>query len=735
MKPATHTLQDLFGAPVRYIVPLYQRPYVWKQDSHWRPLWEDVADLVERYADPATGAPSHFMGAVVLDQEETTPGEATVRLVIDGQQRLTTLQLLLSAAAEEADRASAERDGRLLRRLTHNDPDLTAGDARFKVWPTNANQAAFRAVMIADGGDVGVDDPSNSIHEAHAYFRKAIRDWSTDGAPDAPELVGRFGTLRIALTDLLYVVSINLERGDNPQVIFETLNARGTPLLAMDLVKNAVFYRAFQAGAPTEELHANTWHPELGRAYWRDERRQGRLNRPRAELFLMHWLTMKLGRPVSATQLFSEFRSEILAKTPTHEIGRLVRELCHDAAVMRSFDDQAAGSVEQQFFAHLAVLDTTTVLPVVLLLFRSSEVPADRRSRALRAIESWLVRRMLAGLTAKNYNKIGVDLLRAATDDLGHADERIIAELASSGADTQLWPGDREMARILVTRRLYGWIARPRVVMVLAAVEIARRRASVKTESLLALPAKLTIEHVMPQKWRENWSITADDPARELELAGARDAALHQLGNLTLTTGPLNSSLSNAAWSSKRTGIRDHSLLLLNSELSTVPEWDLDAINRRGFSLASEICRIWPSAAEFGVPEEAEPARSLEAILAGEAAAVGPRPSRRAQIGRGSLRALLSAGYLEVGETLHAARRSATEIAIVLEDGRVGCGEEIFDTLSPAAARVSGRWGVNGWTFWRVRRGAEFVSLAELRDRLAAPAAAADADTTSDACV
>jgi hypothetical protein len=157
------------------------------------------------------------MGAVVLDQEDTTPGEATIRLVIDGQQRLTTLQILLSAAAEEADSAGTHRDGRLLRRLTHNDPDLTIGDARLKVWPTNANQGAFRAVMVADRGDVGADDPSNSIHEAHAYFREAIRDWSSDGAPDDLELASRFERLRIALTDLLYVVSINLERGATPR--------------------------------------------------------------------------------------------------------------------------------------------------------------------------------------------------------------------------------------------------------------------------------------------------------------------------------------------------------------------------------------------------------------------------------------------------------------------------------------------------------------------------------------
>ena len=106
MKPATNTLAELFGADVRYVVPLYQRPYVWKQDTHWRPLWQDVVDVVQRQADPALGAPSHFLGAVVLDHQQTNPGEATKRLVIDGQQRLTTLQLLLSAVAAEADNPS-----------------------------------------------------------------------------------------------------------------------------------------------------------------------------------------------------------------------------------------------------------------------------------------------------------------------------------------------------------------------------------------------------------------------------------------------------------------------------------------------------------------------------------------------------------------------------------------------------------------------------------------------------
>ena len=107
-------------------------------------------------------------------------------------------------------------------------------------------------------------------------------------------------------------MSITLEPDDNAQVIFETLNARGTPLLALDLVKNAVFQQAARQQADTDTLYEQVWQPQLDDEYWRKERRQGRLNRPRAELFLMHWLTMRLERLIPATELFATFRQSVL---------------------------------------------------------------------------------------------------------------------------------------------------------------------------------------------------------------------------------------------------------------------------------------------------------------------------------------------------------------------------------------------------------------------------------------
>lgn len=711
MKPATHTLNDLFGADVRYVVPLYQRPYVWKRDTHWRPLWEDVVDVIERQEDPAFNAPSHFLGAVVLDQEETTPGEATRRLVIDGQQRLTTLQLLLSAAAKEADHAGAAREARLLRALTLNNADLTSGDGRFKVWPTNANQNAFRAVMGADGARVGPDDPDNTIHEAHEFFRQAIRAWSYSDHPDEQQVTQRFDALRIALSSLLMVVSINLEAGDNAQVIFETLNARGTPLLAMDLVKNALFYRAAQAGLDTDALHDGVWQPELGDPYWRKERRQGRLKRPRAELFLMHWLAMKLGRFVLATELFSEFRAHVLDKTEPESIGDLIKELCADAAVLRSFDEQQPGSPEAGFFATLEALDTTTVLPVALFLFRTPTVTLDERRRALGAIESWLVRRMLVGLTSKNYNKTVGDLLVAAQKRPEAVDTRIIDELAASTLATQDWPTDKSVTQVLVTRGLYGSVAQGRLVMVLSAIEAQRRRVSAKTESVFTLPPKLTLEHLLPQKWREHWPVDGELDGAPEDLEIARDAALHRLGNLTLTSGPLNSALSNSAWPVKGPALREHSLLLLNAEVSALPTWDVDDINRRGFQLAQEVCSIWPSPAAFGAGE-AEGDFTLEKILADAAAAAAVPGATNGGI---PLAILVAAGFLDEGETLTAVRRGVTATAVVLGDGRLECGDTVFDSPSGAARYCAGTGAENGWTFWLAERDGERLTLKDIR--------------------
>jgi uncharacterized protein DUF262/uncharacterized protein DUF1524 len=594
---------QLFELAVRYLVPLYQRPYVWKEEDQWEPLWGDVVTLLEHQIEGDGQQYSHFMGAIVLDQITQAPGKIPIYTVIDGQQRLTTLQIVLAAASNVAAEFGGERDAEIMRDLVRNDPKRATGEETFKVWPTNANRLAFQAVM-ADGGppEGHEDDPNNRIDEAYAFFHDRVKEWASEADEELRQ--DRLELLRITICELLKVVSITLEADDNAQVIFETLNARGTPLLALDLVKNAVFLEADRRGLQTDSLYEQVWKPEFDvperDEYWRQERRQGRLFRPVAELFLMHWLTMKLRRLIPATELFSIFRGQVLSATPPPEIGDLIPEICRDAGTMRSFDDLESGSVEAMFFDRLQILDITTVLPLMLFLFREPAISPERRRRSLQVVESWLVRRMIMGLSTKNYSQqipVMIGRVAAAAD---RADEVILEELRTGIGKASVWPTDDELRAQLLTRGMYGYIGQARIAMVLSAVETSLYTSKVEA---LQIPKGLSIEHVLPQDWEEHWPLPSGLSADELLAAEeARTARIHRLGNLTITSLPLNSAMQNAAWLVKQKQLNKGSKLLINQWLiDEFPDrFEESSIDRRGEWLADRIISSWPGPDAWG---------------------------------------------------------------------------------------------------------------------------------------
>lgn len=266
MEALVRSVQEIFSGQHRYVVPPYQRPYVWTEELQWEPFWEDV----ERITDSRLAGEDqrHFLGAVVIRREKTPVGGVTEWSVIDGQQRLTTLQLLMSALAAAAADADLDLERRRLEQLLKHPEHDAIGDERFKFWPTSVNQAAFRDVLETAGlgSSVVLDDPENTIHEAWTFFRKKSEAYARAEGADAAEIVQRFAALRESVAGLLQIVTISLNKEDPAQLIFETLNARGTPLLAMDLVKNALFDRAANAGASVTDVHDKYWQPQLGDA-------------------------------------------------------------------------------------------------------------------------------------------------------------------------------------------------------------------------------------------------------------------------------------------------------------------------------------------------------------------------------------------------------------------------------------------------------------------------------------
>lgn len=239
MDTQVRTPQDIFVQPQRLLVPMFQRPYVWNEELQWDPLWKDLERVASRrLASPNTAHPAHFLGAVVLQQLSNPTSDLQQRTVIDGQQRLTTLQLMLDALhAEIANVGAAMPAARLEPLIANGEAFRRQEEDRFKVWPTNRDREAFNEVMAAASpiDYQKLKHRSSRMVKAHQFFALQCREWLNQDGPERAAV--RAEALERSARELLQVVVIDLTAAENAQEIFETLNARGAVLTAADLNK------------------------------------------------------------------------------------------------------------------------------------------------------------------------------------------------------------------------------------------------------------------------------------------------------------------------------------------------------------------------------------------------------------------------------------------------------------------------------------------------------------------
>jgi hypothetical protein len=608
------TPRDLFDGKVCYEIPPFQRPYVWTEEDQWQPLWDDIARVAERVLevddDPkvAKMLTGHFLGAVVLKQLPSAAGDPHRSSVIDGQQRLTTLQLLLDAAQLVMEESEFDDVAESLQELVLNDSKRFRTTAkRFKLWPSRIDRAAFEAVM--DNEQIVSSELTDTrIAQAHGFFREAIAEWAeVTGDPD--KALARLTALAKVLQQHLQIVAIDLSGGDDDQLIFETLNDRGTPLLAADLIKNYVFQRCDDLGADVDQWSDSYWR-DFDDDWWRDQVSQGRLYRSRIDLFLQYWLTMRIKDEIPTDAVFGRFRvyaDEQLASVTDAE--KFLAGLRRDADSFREFAQFDPRSARGSFHSRVVeALELGAFIPLLLWLI-SEEHPTSeqQRDKALLAVESWAVRRTLLRRTMKDVNKLVVSLLKEldqhAGAQVGDAAEEY---LRSQTADARAWPTDEELASELPSIKAYGNIKQQRLRAILSAIEL---RLRTDRHEEVSLPTKLDIEHVMPQGWRSYWN---DGTAADHEAALARDHLLSTLGNLTLVTQKLNVALSNRPWTDqaaelvaptgkdaglgKRSLLNRFSVLLLNKDIveGHEAEWTEDDIKKRSAHLAKLIVEVWP---------------------------------------------------------------------------------------------------------------------------------------------
>jgi hypothetical protein len=614
------SLLAVFDAKQRLEVPLFQRQYVWSEEQQWLPLWEDIERKFTEALEGRKDAPNHFLGAMVLDQKQTPTGHVVIRQVIDGQQRLTTLQLFLSAyrdfcKSQACEALAAECDKFLFNTGMMADPNVD----KFKVWPTQLDRLQFSDVISAGSRDEVLKrhplrrkpyarkpEPRPRMIEAYLFFYDCLKRFFRGEEGEPPlgaehPIVNRVDECFQTLRNGLMVVVIDLQKDDDPQVIFETLNARGEPLLPADLLRNYIFFRVGRDKLDTETMYKKYWSG-FDDEFWREEVKQGRLNRPRSDLFMQHFLASRQGQDIPIKHLYVEYRHWVETAHPFPNVGEELATLARQGAHFRSIVAPQDGDVIFGLCKFLDAFDIRTAYPLLLALMDADVEDTEWRSIS-EILESYLLRRAVCNLGTKNYNRIFLSLTRNLRKG-GFSASQLKEVLLSQSGDSGVWPDDAAFREAWLHKPLYGPLNSPKLIHLFG--RLNQTFMSTKSENL-AFSQQPTVEHVMPQGWLTNWPLPDGSKGLDfLELYNAsendpravatrkRENAVQTLGNLTILSSGLNSAQSNLSWKQKGPELVKHSLLPLNQSLLELTVWDEVAIQKRGTDLFERACQIWP---------------------------------------------------------------------------------------------------------------------------------------------
>ena len=632
MQANPRTLDELFNSQLRYVVPMFQRLYVWKGSTQWAPLWEDVAEKALRLIRGKKSNP-HYLGALIIEGvKPSSPREVKRFLVIDGQQRLTTLQLLFCAYRDIARKNGWKTLDRTVTRYLENaDADVMEKpeEEQYKLWPTILNRDAFRSIVSA-GSPEEVSkrhplvylprkrkpEPRSNLAEAYLYFSKTISAWIEANAKAFSKTAEDTAFLLLqSLQQDFCVVEISLSDGDDSQEIFYSLNSQGQPLTQSDLLRSLIFMRAEKEQIDRDEIFAEYWS-KFETDFWSADVKRGGRTYSRLDLGLRYFLMAKTGQMVDARRVNEEYRRWISAVPPKYptvkeELADFSR---HGAAYHRYESANPFDLPGTDLRRVLVDFDVSTALPLVMFLELEAGLDDGQIADCLAAVESFIARRVFTGEETKEHNKLFVDVIGSLHGLQGAAVlPALCKKLLSGGGTTRHWPTDGEVVEKAISRPVFKEIKTPALRLILERLETHfRNKKSENTD----IPAGLQIEHVLPQKWSTYWSLNGvaipadvalyphlaeDDLAPLADAIRQRNRVLQTLGNLTLLNRYLNPAASNGSFAMKLVEYQN-SVLRLNRHFDTAASWDEDAIAKRAKTLGEAICKIWPRPTAAATP-------------------------------------------------------------------------------------------------------------------------------------
>jgi uncharacterized protein with ParB-like and HNH nuclease domain len=623
MQANPRKLLDLFGITLRYVVPIFQRHYVWTREDQWETLWEDIEEklsdrLLKKKISP------HFMGALILDQarKESTK-EVSRFIVIDGQQRLVTIQLLVTALRDAAQEKSLEKLSTAINRYIFNpDPELMQNSQEeiFKIWPTQFNREVFCKVIKAGSYD-NVQQlfptkrkkyarkplPKDRLVESYEFFSQKINTLilSKEEKYSAEEIIMEiYGVLK----DDLEVVEILLSENDDSQEIFHSLNSQGKPLTQSDLLRSFVFMRAEKSSEDRDKLYEKYWR-DFEEDFWDRLVRRGNQWSSHLDVITRVFLSSKKGFPVDSKKVHLEYKNWIVQDKPYknvndelsefHQYGRRYRYLIEGSDKKDEFSD---------FTERLRIWDISTIYPLIIYLFEESGLELSDLKACFNDLESFIVRRIICNKQTKEYNIFFLEIIKTLREE-GASRGRLRECLLEGGGETREWPNDETFASNWHNRSIYNNLNSQQIVTILKIIEDKIR--SSKSETITINQA--SVEHIMPQKWCDHyeldgqiipsemttdWFFSFDEDKKAIwdkikDKVSRRNQLIQTIGNLTIVTQPLNSALSNGPFNLKKIELL-HSSLMLNHYLHNITDWDENTIVDRAKHLFQYALKIWP---------------------------------------------------------------------------------------------------------------------------------------------
>ncbi|MEV5460337.1 DUF262 domain-containing protein [Streptomyces cellulosae] len=564
MRAQEITFLKLVQGDKQFQVPLYQRTYSWGREQLQR-LWEDIGELVDQHLSGETSAP-HFLGSVVLAPGQIQAGGVQRWLVVDGQQRLTTLMLAFTALRDHLKGTGDSRGvDRVHRQILVN--EFHEGLDHYRLLPTQADREAYTACVQSRAEAGG----SDNIGAAYRFLLGALAE-GQEAAGDNRWIA----TLETVLKDLLSIVEITAEPGDNVYRIFESINNTGVGLSQSDLLRNYVFMLLPQRG---ERVYQELWLPM-----------QQSLGPKNLELLVWLDLVVRGHHKTKQSEIYREQQKRL--QPMAGDENALQREIAQLAErgqrFLRIIEPQREPSpVLRAVLERLSAWGGQTHFPLALHLLDlvdGGTTTPDDAAEALQYVESYLVRRLVCQTSTTGLNRIFMDAPKELETDRPAAE----AVRRFLSGRRRRWPSDEELREAIRSKPFY-WSGRPpQRSYILRRLE----ESYGSSEPVDFTKASLSVEHVLPQRPTAAWfDLLADETDPNQTPQELHDLLVHTLGNLTLTGD--NTKLSNSPFERKQQ-LLDSSSLRMNQEIASEKRWGKAEILARADRLTERAVKLWP---------------------------------------------------------------------------------------------------------------------------------------------